>query len=81
MSELKYIETLTVAEFKQRSGSPIEVYKNPNTEKIAFQSGSIRGAVSANYKENPVLSLVQGDEAEPFWLLHKRSSQNIVDTL
>jgi len=81
MSTLKFIETLSVAEFKERTHANIEIYRNPKTEKLAFESGAIRGAVSENYKEAPVLSLVQGDTEEQFWLLHKKSTQNVLDTL
>ena len=81
MADLKYIETLSVEKFKQKhNASAIDIYRSPKTGKLAFDAGSVKGAVSENYKENPVISLVEGDQGS-FFLLHKKSNANVLDTL
>lgn len=83
MANLIFHKTLSIADFKaQNNGNAIEVIKSPKTEKLFFVCGAITGAVSTDYKESPCMSLVSSEE-EPaeFWLLHKKSSGNTVDTL
>jgi hypothetical protein len=81
---LVFHKTLSIADFKsQNNNNAIEIIKNPKTEKLFFVCGSITGAATDSYKESPCMSLVSSEE-EPdtqFWLLHKKSAGNTVDTL
>jgi hypothetical protein len=80
---LIFHKTLSIADFKaSNNNNAIEIIKNPNTSKLFFVCGSITGAVSPEYKEAPCMSLVSSDEQpEEFWMLHKKSAGNTVDTL
>ncbi len=80
-SKLTFVKTLSIADFKaQNNNNGIEVIKSPKTGKLFFVCGAITGAVSDDYKEAPCMSLVSGENGE-FWLLHKKQSNNTVDTL
>lgn len=80
---LQFGEQLQISQFKARFNvTTIDIVKSPKTDKLFFTCGNIRGAVSANYKEDPIMSFVTApDNAESFWLLHKKGSNNTVDTL
>jgi hypothetical protein len=80
---LEFIETFSIAQFKSDNNvDTIEVIQNPKEGgKLFFVAGRIKGPVSPNYKESPVVSLVQGENEEQFYLLHKRSTANVVDVL
>jgi hypothetical protein len=71
-NNLKFIDTLTVEQFKSKQQvSKIQVKKNPNTGKLFFTYGAKTGAVAAKgVPTHPMISLVQGDEDE-FYLLHE----------
>lgn len=82
MKELQFITTWTISQFKAiHHIEAIEIIKNPSTSKLFFSAGTITGAVSRNYKENTVISKVIGSEGEEFFLIHKKASENTVDTL
>lgn len=68
---LEFIKTLTVAQFKEEAKvDTIKVGKSKNN-KLMFQAGALAGACrSAGVPEKPMFSLVQGEDTEPFWLLH-----------
>ena len=83
MERLKFIETLSVAEFKAQKGvNKIEVKQNPNTGKCFFIFGFETGAVSAGFLqgkiENPVISHVCVPETgDLFYLLHQQGKSNL----
>lgn len=77
MKDLKFIETLTIEQFKAKELVPtVQVRRNDATGKLFFTYGSKTGAVSTKgIPEHPVISLVQGDPTElnptgEFYLLH-----------
>jgi len=81
---------MSVGNFKQEHNvSSIEIIRNPNNGRLFFRSpedSTVSGAVSKNYSEDPVMTEVTGTEenAESFWLLHKRGTggqDNVLDTL
>jgi len=76
-------EQLQVSQFKARfNATTIDIVKSPKTNKLFFVAGNVRGACSDNYKEDPIFSFVTTpDNAESFWLLHKKGTTNTVDTL
>jgi hypothetical protein len=81
-AKLVFHKTLSIADFKAlNNNNSIEVIKNPNTSKLFFTCGAIIGATSADYKENPCVSLVSGSDSVDFWMLHKKATTNTVDTL
>ena len=88
MTELSFVATYSIAEFKELYNvAKIDIIKNPTTEKLFFTANTgigttIRGAVSMDYKENTSISKVIGSENEEFYLIHKRGSvENIVESL
>lgn len=80
---LTFGEQLQISQFKAKYNvTTIDIVKSPKTDKLFFVAGNVRGAVSANYKEDPIMSSVTTpDNAESFWLLHKKDSNNTVYTL
>jgi hypothetical protein len=79
---LKFIETLTVSEFKAKNNNDsIKIVQNPHTAKLFFTCGGVSGAVSSNgYKERPVISKVSNGKDE-FYVLHNEAHSNVVDEL
>lgn len=83
MERLKFIETLSVADFKAQKGvSKIEVKQNPSTGKCFFAFGFETGAVSAKFLrsgiDNPVISQVCVPETgDMFYLLHEQGESNV----
>lgn len=81
MEQLKFVETLTVEEFKDLMNvKKISIVRNPNTQKLFMSFGTKTGAVSqaASLQEiaqDPVVSRVVAD-GEEFWMLHKNGSKN-----
>ena len=70
MEKLKFLETVTVNEFKAQKGvNKIEIKQNPHTGKCFFVYGCEIGAVSDKFINgevtNPVISQV-------FYMLHQR---------
>lgn len=72
-NNLKFIDTMTVEQFKDRQlVKEIRVRKNPHTGKLFFTYGSKIGAVSTNgIPAHPMISLVEDNEGEQFYLLHE----------
>ena len=87
-SNLQFGRQMAPAQFKAHMGvTTLNIVKNPNTGKLFFSSpedSTVSGAVSANWKADPVFSEVTSpDSGDTFWMLHKKGSenQNVVDTL
>ena len=78
MESLKFIETMSVAEFKaQKEVKKIDVKQNPQTGKCFFVYGCETGAVSDKFANgeitNPVISQVCSSETgDMFYILHKK---------
>lgn len=75
-NNLRFIESLTVEQFKNRmSVDTIKVKKNPHTGKLFMAYGASVGAVSAKgIPTNPMISLVEPkDGGDQFWLLHNEA--------
>ncbi len=74
---LKFLETMTVNEFKTQKGvNKIEVKQNPHTGKCFFVYGFETGAVSEKFLSgevtNPVISQVcSPDTGDMFYMLHQ----------
>lgn len=75
---LKFLETMTVEEFKSKMGvGKIEVKQNPHTGKCFFVYGFETGAVSDKFLggelSNPVISQVcSPDTGDLFYMLHQK---------
>ena len=82
---LKFITTMSLDDFKGvKRVQTIEVKENPRTRKLFFLYGVETGAVSSKYKPgnpaNDVISWVENDNGEEFFLLHNRddgTTQNV----
>lgn len=78
MEKLKFLETMTIDEFKSKmSVSKIEVKQNPYTGKCFFVYGFETGAVSDKFLkggiDNPVISQVcSPDTGDMFYMLHQK---------
>ena len=78
MEKLKFIETLSVEEFKaQHEVEKIEVKQNPRTGKCFFTYGFETGAVSEKFGNgelsDPVISkVISPEDGEVFYMLHQR---------
>ena len=78
MESLKFIETMSVAEFKaQKEVKKINVKQNPQTGKCFFVYGCETGAVSDKFANgeitNPVISQVCSPETgDMFYMLHQK---------
>ena len=78
MENLKFIETLSVAEFKaQQNVEKLEIKQNPKTGKCFFVYGIETGAVSEKFLQgklnDPVISkVVSPEDGEMFFMLHQR---------
>ena len=78
MEKLKFLETMTVEEFKSKmSVNKIEVKQNPYTGKCFFVYGFETGAVSEKFihgkVSQPVISQVcSPDTGDIFYMLHQR---------
>lgn len=77
---LKFLETLTVEQFKSRMQvNKLQIKQNPKTSKLFFAFGANTGAVSSKgIPTNPMVSFVQGDPNEQnpdgrFWMLHEEA--------
>lgn len=79
------LETLTVADFKQKTNSTtLKVVENPATGKNFVSNGSeTLAAVSKNYKvDNPNKEFIKckfDDTGEEIWVLHNMA--NVVEEL
>ena len=78
MEKLKFIETLSVAEFKAQQGvEKIEIKQNPKTGKCFFVYGIETGSVSEKFNRgelnDPVISkVVSPEDGDMFYMLHQR---------
>ena len=78
MEKLKFLETMTVEEFKSKmSVNKIEVKQNPHTGKCFFVYGFETGAVSEKFIHgeitNPFISQVcSPDTGDMFYMLHQK---------
>ncbi len=75
-NNLEFIDTLTVEQFKaEKHVDKIQVKKNPQTGKLFFTFGAKTGAVAARgVPTHPMISLVEGNDGEQFYLLHEEST-------
>lgn len=73
---LKFIETLTVEQFKKTMNvSHIAVKQNPKTGKNFFSFGTQTGAVAVKgIPQHPMFSKVTTPDGESFWLLHEEGN-------
>jgi hypothetical protein len=83
MANLTFVRTLTPKQFgAQFNVEKIDIIVNPKTSKTFFSAGALSGAVTDNYKEDPMFSEVHGEDGELFWMLHKKNtSDNVVATM
>lgn len=78
MVKVKFVETLSVADFKKKMGvDKIEVKQNPKSGKCFFVYGTEVGAVSEKFLKGeitlPVISQICVPETgDMFYLLHQR---------
>lgn len=78
MERLKFLETMTINEFKAQKGvNKIEVKQNPHTGKCFFVYGCETGAVSDKFLNGgvtvPVISQVcSPDTGDMFYMLHQK---------
>lgn len=78
MEKLRFVETLSVEDFKtQQKVEKIEVKQNPHTGKCFFVYGIETGAVSDKFNKgqltDPVISkVVSPEDGEIFFMLHQR---------
>ena len=83
MEKLKFLETVTVNEFKAQKGvSKIEVKQNPHTGKCFFVYGFETGAVSEKFNKgqltDPVISkVVSPEDGDMFFMLHQRGEGGV----
>ena len=78
MSNLRFLRTESVEEFKAQHGiNRLEILENKNSGKHFFVWSGGKGAVAENFSlsKEPLVSLVQGDDNEPFLLLHNRGGR------
>lgn len=81
MEKLKFLETMTINEFKSKMGvSKIEVKQNPHTGKCFFVYGFETGAVSEKFLDGkidtPVISQVcSPDTGDMFYMLHQKAEE------
>ena len=82
---MKFGKKLSVEAFKAQYGSPLQVVKNPKTEKLFVTAAGVTvGAVSKNYdaaQPKEFVELITEDTGETIWCLHNPSDTNVVETL
>lgn len=87
MDSLKFLETMTVEEFKAQKGiTKLDIFRNEKTGKAFFAIGNEYGAVYAKYPKEPLIepmvSEVATSTGEKFFLLHNKSEGvNKMETL
>jgi hypothetical protein len=75
MEKLKFLETVTVNEFKAQKGvNKIEIKQNPHTGKCFFVYGCETGAVSDKFINGEVTNpqVCSPDTGDMFYMLHQR---------
>lgn len=87
MATLKFVETLSVDSFKRAVNcSEISIIENPNKPGSLFltidSDSNFRGAVAVGkytleeIAADPMVSRVEGDGGDQFWMLHKKHTSN-----
>lgn len=80
MEKLEFKNTYSIQDFKSfNNNNTIDVVKNPQSGKLFFQCGSIRGAVatSIDFHKEVKISEVSGSDGA-FFLMHNVNTDNIV---
>ncbi len=80
MKSLKFIETLTVSQFKNKTNvEAIDIKKNPRSGKLFMTYGASTGAVASKFSAEtlnqltrPMVSLVENSDGESFYILHQQ---------
>lgn len=70
---LKFIETMTVEQFKSKTQvARIDLKRNPKTGLLFMVYGGKTGAVGKNrVPDNPMVSLVEGTDGSQFYMIHE----------
>ena len=81
MEKLKFLSTVTAEEFKAQQGiDRLDIFRNEKTGKSFIAWGNDRGAVYAKYPveplKEPMVSEVESETGETFFLLHNRGEAN-----
>ena len=81
MEKLKFLSTVTADEFKAQQGiTKLDIFRNDKTGKSFIAWGNERGAVYSEYPvkplKEPMVSEVQTETGEQFFLLHNRGASN-----
>jgi hypothetical protein len=82
-TQLNFVESLTIEEFKQRNQASLQVMAKESGH--WFRCGSVSGHVSQHVTSfsNPeelLVSLVETNDGQ-FWMMHRIGRQNVVATL
>jgi len=77
MDSLKFLRTMSAAEFKEQHGiTKLDIFKSEKTGKHFFAYGNEYGAVYAKYPvapiKEPMVSEVESSSGEQFFLLHNK---------
>ena len=77
MDSLKFLRTMSAAEFKEQHGiTKLDIFKNETSGKCFFAYGNDYGAVYAKYPvvplKEPMVSEVESTSREQFFLLHNK---------
>lgn len=84
-SGIVFHETLSVSDFKSRCNvSKLDIIHNDGTGKEFFVCGKVTGAVSASWNakdKETVVSDTEFVDGSRLWILHGRSTANVVATL
>lgn len=78
---LTFITTMSLDDFKEiKKATQVEVKQNPQTGKFFFVCGDSTGAVSHKFTtkqgKEAVVSEVEGENGDTFFLLHNRNTSN-----
>jgi len=77
METLKFLRTMSAAEFKEQKGiTKLDIFRNEKTQRNFFAIGNEYGAVYAKYPavplKEPMISEVETSDGEKFFLLHNK---------
>ena len=86
-TKLTFVETISIDAFKRTINcNEISIIENPNKAGSLFltvdSDSNFRGAVAVGKYTldeiiaDPMISKVQGDNGDQFWMLHKRHTSN-----
>lgn len=76
MEKLKFIETMTVEEFKALFNTKsIKVKRNPETAKLfmVYGDNKVGACCQSGIPKKPVVSKVENEEGDTFWMIHNES--------